>query len=149
MTNADGHSSHLGRTLLGRWPWVIYMWMQAEKAVGSKPVCSALPRLLLQFQPPGSCLEFLSWLPFTMDYDLNVWAEINTFLPMLLWVMVFHHSDRNPKTFFIITPIDHYSPASFAIYVWHTYVHVLVCVDMCVSKAHRLISGVIFSYASS
>lgn len=42
----------------------------------------------------SSCLEFLTWLPFNMDYEL--YDEINPFFPKLQ-VMMFNHINRNPK----------------------------------------------------
>jgi len=41
---------------------------QAEQAIRSKSVSSTPPWPLLQLAPPGSCLGFLSCLPFVMDY---------------------------------------------------------------------------------
>jgi hypothetical protein len=38
----------------------------------SKPVSSISPWSLLQFLPPGPCLEFLSWLALLMESDLKV-----------------------------------------------------------------------------
>ena len=42
-----------------------------EQAVSSVPSWS-----LLRAQPPGSCLQFLCWVPFTMNCKLKM---INTF----------------------------------------------------------------------
>lgn len=52
----------------------------------SKLVSDTSPHPLLQFLSPGSCLEFLPQLPFTVDDKLK--AEINAFLPVLLVMMV-------------------------------------------------------------
>lgn len=41
----------------------------------------------------NSCLEFLSWFPFIVDYSLQ--AKINPFFPDLLVVMVVCQSNRN------------------------------------------------------
>ena len=43
---------------------------------------------------PGSCLQVLPWLPWTMDEKPE---EINPFLPKLLLVMVSYHRNRNPN----------------------------------------------------
>lgn len=61
---------------------------QAEKTRSRIPVWH-----LLQFLPPGSCLVFLPQLPFMMDWDVKLHAEINSFLSKL--VMVFYHNNRN------------------------------------------------------
>lgn len=45
---------------------------QAERATERKLVSSLSPCLLLQLPPPGFCLEFLPWLPLTMDHGLEV-----------------------------------------------------------------------------
>jgi hypothetical protein len=66
---------------------------QAELSMGSKPVSSTHPRPLQQLLPPGSQLSSL------MDYSDGLQCEsvsqINPFLPNLLLVMMFHHSNSN------------------------------------------------------
>lgn len=59
--------------------------------MGSKPVSSAsVPSwLLLEFLHPGSCLEFLLWLPLMTDSDMELETEINPFFSQLLVIMVF------------------------------------------------------------
>jgi hypothetical protein len=38
--------------------------------------------------------RFMPW-PFSMNHDLEYISHINSFLPMLLLVMVFYHHNRN------------------------------------------------------
>lgn len=45
---------------------------QAEQPMGSKTVSNIPPWLLLQLLAQGSCLAFLSWLPFTIDFNLGL-----------------------------------------------------------------------------
>lgn len=40
---------------------------QAKQVMESKPVRGVTSQPLLQLLPPGSCLEFLPWLPLVMD----------------------------------------------------------------------------------
>ena len=42
---------------------------QTAEAIERKPVSRVPPRLLPQFLPPDSCLEFLPSLPFVVDHD--------------------------------------------------------------------------------
>ena len=67
---------------------------QAEKAMVSKPIHG----LCMSFLPPGSfLLEFLPSLLLMMDcLFYGTVSEINPFLPKLLLVMVFHHSNVSP-----------------------------------------------------
>lgn len=55
----------------------------------SKPVSGVPSWPLLQLLPPGSFLEFLPLCPFILDCDWGKKAEINSFLPKLVSVMVF------------------------------------------------------------
>ena len=49
---------------------------ETDQAVESKPVSSILHGLCISacLQIPA-LLEFLSWLPLEIDYDVEVWAE--------------------------------------------------------------------------
>lgn len=51
-------------------PGIVCLGCIRKAAVASKPVSSLLMWSLLQAQPPGSCLQFLRWLPLTVDYKL-------------------------------------------------------------------------------
>lgn len=48
------------------------MRKETAQATGSKPVSTASPWSLLQFLLPGSCLDFLPWLPFTMNTNWDM-----------------------------------------------------------------------------
>lgn len=47
----------------------------------SKPLSSTPPWSLCQFCSPGSCHEFLPWLPSVLDYDWVMWAKCTFSFP--------------------------------------------------------------------
>ena len=69
-------------------PQIIYTnkkWDLGDKQA-SKQHCLVVP--LSQFLPPGSCPGFPSW------WIWKLWSEINPYLPKLILVMVFYHSQE-------------------------------------------------------
>lgn len=52
-----------------------YTWEQPKQCVKSKPASSIPQWHLLQFPPPGSCLEFLLWLLSVMGLELEIKAK--------------------------------------------------------------------------
>jgi hypothetical protein len=66
---------------------------QAEQATRSKAINHVLSWSLLQFLPPGSCLELLPWLPFLTVYTLC--EQINLSFLMWLLEMVFITGIKN------------------------------------------------------
>lgn len=72
---------------------------QAKQAKNNKPVSSTTPWPLYQLLHPGSCL---AWLPVLNSLsDGLLYGSISQTHPFLLefiLVMVFHYSNRNPKT---------------------------------------------------
>ena len=63
---------------------------QAEQAMGSNPVSSTPPWPLHQLLPPGSSLDFLSWLPLTTKAG----DEIEPFPSKLLRLIVFMQQEK-------------------------------------------------------
>lgn len=59
---------------------------QVEQVMEVKPVNSVSPWPLIQLSPSGSCLEFLSLLPYTTNVDKN---ETSLFLSKLFSFLVF------------------------------------------------------------
>jgi hypothetical protein len=70
-----------------------------KQAMRSKPVSSTPPQPLHQLLPPGSspiCIPVLT--SFNDGLQCGNVSQINPFLPNLLSVMIFYHSNSNPKT---------------------------------------------------
>ena len=61
----------------------------------SKPVSSTPPWPLRQFLPPGSCPVRVPVFAAFGELLHRTVSEVNPFLPKLLLVMVFHHSNSN------------------------------------------------------
>lgn len=70
------------------------MFKKANGASYDEQAICILSMALHRSQLPGPCLESLSQLPRMMDYI--VYSELSSFLPLLLLVVVFCHSNRDP-----------------------------------------------------
>lgn len=60
-----------------------------------------LPWLLLWFLPPDSYLYFLSWFPFMMDCDWDMWAKWTSFSPSCFSSWYFYHSKRKQTKYLV------------------------------------------------
>lgn len=65
---------------------------QVEHAMGSKPISSTSPPLLI-----SSCLQVLTLFEFMSQLPSVTISQRKPFLPFLLWIMVFQHNNSNPN----------------------------------------------------
>jgi hypothetical protein len=88
---------------------------QAEQTMVSKPIMSIPPLPLLQFQPPGSCLELLPW-----DFPLGETVSCKMskpFPPQVAFGAGVYHSNRANKDndwsgFVISEVVGYFLPAA-------------------------------------
>jgi hypothetical protein len=93
----------MGPTTLRRWSCIR---KQAKEARGSKP--DTPPGILFQFLPPGTCLEFRSWIPF-MDYcDRDMEVTISTLHSKSLVIMVFTKATETKLKYHLPGKEGHY-----------------------------------------
>lgn len=84
-----------------------------NKLAKHEPVSEPANNSSRWFLLPGSCQELLPWLPSVIDWYQEVRSQINSFLPTLLIVRVFYHSNRKKtrKAFLAMTTcVRHGSP---------------------------------------
>lgn len=68
---------------------------KTEAAMRSKPVSNMPSGSQYQFLSPSSCTVWAPAFAFSADYNSGYVTQINSFLPRLLLVLVFQHSNRN------------------------------------------------------